>query len=52
METARFVAFPNTMRVCTKPWKIPGKDIVIPKGTQTAKKTYDRSLILNEVDGL
>ena len=34
LETCRLSCIDKTIRLCTKPWKIPNSDIVIPAGTE------------------
>lgn len=31
-ETNRLAPFPYTYRTCTKPWKVPGTDVILPVG--------------------
>ena len=34
LETSRLVCFERNSRTCTKPWRIPDTDLVIPIGTE------------------
>ena len=34
LETSRLVCFERNSRTCTKPWRIPDTDIIIPVGTE------------------
>jgi cytochrome P450 family 6 len=34
LETTRLVCFPKMSRLCTKAWKIPDSNVVIPSGTE------------------
>ena len=39
-ECSRLIAFPATYRICTKPWKVPGTNITIPKGMRAMIPIY------------